>query len=127
MGGATCTLKGGSTKSDPLVCMKSIKCPDCNGTGFQKKRQCSRCKGEKTIRSSDQFDEFEKACREWAPFFIDETMKCPKGHLQERRGWASDPIIGSDPDRFDLRCSHSNCLDARGQRTPLVKKRRRRL
>merc|ERR1711900_76778 len=88
---------------------------DCDGTGFQKKRQCIRCKGKKTIRSSDQFDEFEKVCREWAPFFLDDTMKCPSRwarHLQDPR---------DDPNRFDLKCSNTAC------RKPMVKKRRRRL
>jgi len=115
---ATCTLKGGSTKSDPLVCMKSIKCPDCDATGFKGKRQCSRCKGETTIRSSEQFDEFEKACREWAPFFIDDTMKCRQNHPQDRRGFRDL----NDPNRFDLKCSV--CFEPLVKKT---KKRRRRL
>jgi len=115
--GATCTLKDGSTKPGPLECRKAVKCPDCKATGFQNKSICKRCGGGTELRS-EQFDEFEKACREWAPFFIDDTMKCRQNHPQDRRGFRDL----NDPNRFDLKCSV--CFEPLVKKT---KKRRRRL
>merc|ERR1711964_578470 len=128
-------LREGSKTPEDLTVIKSYKdkCPDCREGWANTDTPCRTCWSDEPhqnkyskrpkgstgkimiVRVTPQFDAFAKACREWAPFFIDDTMKCPSRwarHLQDPR---------DDPNRFDLKCSNTAC------RKPMVKKRRRRL